>query len=260
MDEGSQTLTELLSESLWLPIISRQKGRERVVTALSAILSGTVASGKVFLAHEAKFLFPRQTSRMSFLSRQGTPVGPSKCAPATAHRNRLGMLYTPHRVSLTIHRHKSLEKLTPLLNALTSPSRMMVDGDDSSSPRSIGILSSLVALAKCTLGLFFGTRGGEKAIMFTLESVLMGCGYNDAESDDVSFKSAKTPSFGHRAHHSMPKMHLTPQPSASLLENMNLSLACRRLCVQRWSFWFPAFVPVYSSPWKRKSRVSLLHL
>ena len=27
----------------------------------------------------------------------------------------------------------------------------------------------------------------------------------------------------------MPKKHLMPQPSASLLEHMNLSLACRRL-------------------------------
>ena len=70
MDEGSPTLTVLLSESMWLPIISRQKGRERVVMALSAILFGTVASGKVFLAHEAKFLFPRQAPRTSYLSRQ----------------------------------------------------------------------------------------------------------------------------------------------------------------------------------------------
>ena len=244
-DESFQTLTELLSECRAAVDDIKTELEERgVVTALSAILSATVASGKVCLVHEAKFgvscsvglthsasSFPRQNFKdelsltvdglqselLQMCTRDGTPE---------QARNAV------HTLSCLLDdtNHNSMEKFTPLLNALTSPSRMTVDDDESSSPRSISILSSLAALAECAPGLFFGTRRGEKAVTFALESVLMGRGYNDAESDDVSSKSAKTPSSGRRARGSTPKKHLTPQPSASLLEDGHLSLACRRLC------------------------------
>ena len=85
MDEGSKTLMELLFKCRVAANNIKTELEERVVMALSAILSGMVALGKVFLAHEDKFLFPRQTSRMRFLSRQGTPVGAAASVQPRQH-------------------------------------------------------------------------------------------------------------------------------------------------------------------------------
>ena len=116
-----ETLTDIFSECRAAgDDIKKELEESGVVTALSAILSATVASGKVSMlhalsvilsatrrvgSHPVLFLFVahRLTSRTTSLSAPtSSSRSCSKCAPATARPNKLGMPCTPCPVSLVI--------------------------------------------------------------------------------------------------------------------------------------------------------------
>lgn len=133
---------------------------------------------------------------------------------------------------------------SPLLKALTSPTRMTLssNGDDSSTL--VSALSALAAFADCAPDVFGASERGNKAVKFALETILMGVNHaddcdsdgDDEASDRENHDEGDTPSSsrkkrpGSASKNKQGRKNLTPEAASSLLEDESLSVACRRVC------------------------------
>jgi len=142
---------------------------------------------------------------------------------------------------------KEREVFEPLLKALTSPSRMKIDGKRSSSSggggakRVVSILSALAAVAEFAPSTFCASNGrGERAIKFALESVLLGRshsdesdsdsandGGSDAESSDDEDESASASKSRRRSSNGRRRSSGRVKGSSN---DANVSLAALRAC------------------------------
>jgi hypothetical protein len=128
-----------------------------------------------------------------------------------------------------------------LLQTLTSPSRMSISGE--SSPKIVSILAALAALSDVAPSLFLGDYRGQKAVGFALDIVLLGRRglferEGDSETEEAQNVSADSPtSQGERCRPKSPgrtssgtPMNCTPNGKCGVLEDVSLSVACRRAC------------------------------
>lgn len=124
---------------------------------------------------------------------------------------------------------------------------MTISDDEDKSTNIISILSALSALADSAPEVFASGDRGRKAILFALETILMGRGHSagdssdedtddsDNESDDGAAANTPTNTRKKRARGSAAKKRLSQKPSrarevSSLVEDENLSISCRRVC------------------------------
>jgi hypothetical protein len=154
----------------------------------------------------------------------------------------MASLLNPSADSLTQEQN---DAFSPLLKSLTSPSRLTLEGKDST--KLISVLTALAELAEHAPSAFDSTRG-QKALTFALEMVLLGRAHetengavlsdDEDEQRDQEGKQATSPdsavakrrkSTPARKRSSSMK-NLTPNANASILEDESLSVACRRLC------------------------------
>lgn len=136
--------------------------------------------------------------------------------------------------------------LGSLMKELTAPSKLTISESGEKSQRVLSVLSALSALVECATGAFCSTKRSESVIRFCLETILLGRGTkkdtteedgdDDSDSDEsdeheeyVSKKTPKRKSISSKdANNSL--QHKSPTAGGSLLENEDLSLACRRVC------------------------------
>lgn len=127
----------------------------------------------------------------------------------------------PKVIQDSVQRFQSL--LTSLISRLTLQ-----------SSRLVSVLSSLAALADCAPEVLVSTKAGNKALKFALESVLLGqtnSKQNDQDAQGFQESQDTPPPSKNRVSASSKKLkHLTPEASASLLEDANLSPCCRAIC------------------------------
>jgi hypothetical protein len=139
---------------------------------------------------------------------------------------------------LDIASEPSKDEFEPLLQTLTSASRLKITTNKKESLKLVSILSSLSAFAECAPGLLSSSKRGDRAIKFSLDSILLGrdhsgdksdSGEESSENDEIS-DTHDSGSKRRRSSSIANKGHLTPTAKGSLLEDESLSLACRRIC------------------------------
>ena len=155
----------------------------------------------------------------------------------------MASLLNPSANSLTQEQN---DAFSPLLKSLTSPSRLTLEGKDST--KLISVLTALAELAEHAPSVFDSTRG-QKALTFALEMVLLGRAHeteydavlsddDEDEQRDEEGKRATSPDSGvakrrkstpARKRSSSTK-NTSPNANESILEDESLSVACRRLC------------------------------
>ena len=127
----------------------------------------------------------------------------------------------------------------PLLQALTSPSRLSIDAN------LVSILAALSELAECAPEAMASARG-EKAVAFAIEQILLGrldSGGTDDDEDSTTFENAKsknvgrveTPVCGRRRksmqqNKSLQQKHTSPNSEQTFFEDEALSVSCRTIC------------------------------
>jgi len=138
------------------------------------------------------------------------------------------------------------DRFTPLLQTLSSASRLKISTDQKDAVKVVSILSALSALTECAPLVVSSSTRGEKAVRFALESVLLGRDHSGDEDVDNSSESeeddsededldAQSPASSKKRSRSASssasrRKHATPEAKASLLEDESLSVACRRIC------------------------------
>jgi hypothetical protein len=169
---------------------------------------------------------------LNLCSRDGTPEQ-ARHAVST-----MASLLNPSANSLTQEQN---DAFSPLLKSLTSPSRLTLEGKDST--KLISVLTALAELAQHAPSAFDSTRG-QKALTFALEMVLLGRAHeteddavlsddedeqgNPAASPDPAVAKRRKSTPARKRSSSM--KNISPNPNASILEDESLSVACRRLC------------------------------
>lgn len=138
---------------------------------------------------------------------------------------------------------QDLEAFLPLLKALTASSRMSITSKEN-CPKIVSILSALAALSDCAPRVVGSLERGKRAIKFALQTILLGRNEASENSSDMSDASdtsdeetaeVETPSSSRKRRSSLSdkrdgNKHTSPESKFSLLEDENLSVACRRLC------------------------------
>jgi hypothetical protein len=135
---------------------------------------------------------------------------------------------------------------SPLLKALTSPTRMTLSSSKDKSSMLVSALSALAAFADCAPDVFGASERGERAVKFALETVLMGVNHaddsdsdgdgNNEASDYADHNEADTPSSSRMkrprsaSKNKQGRKNLSPEAASSLLEDESLSVSCRRVC------------------------------
>jgi hypothetical protein len=173
---------------------------------------------------------------LNLCSRDGTPEQ-ARHAVST-----MASLLNPSADSLTQEQN---DAFSPLLKSLTSPSRLTLEGKDST--KLISVLTALAELADHAPSVFDSTQG-QKALTFALEMVLLGRAHeteydavlsdDENEQRDEEGKQAASPDSAVAKHRkstparkrSSNMKNLTPNANVSILEDESLSVACRRLC------------------------------
>ena len=141
------------------------------------------------------------------------------------------------------------DRFTPLLQTLSSASRLKISADQKDAVKVVSILSALSALTECAPLVVSSSTRGEKAVRFALESVLLGRDHSgdddvddnsnseseedDSEDEDLDAQSpasSKKKRSRSASSSASRRKHATPEAKASLLEDESLSVACRRIC------------------------------
>jgi hypothetical protein len=130
------------------------------------------------------------------------------------------------------------DELAALLQTLTSTSRLKISTDKKESLKVVSILSALSALTDCAPLVLSTSPRGEKVVKFSLEGILLGrdrlgneSGSDDEATDEDEVESPTASSRKQRRSSSATKKkHTTPESKICLLEDENLSVACRRIC------------------------------
>ena len=157
----------------------------------------------------------------------------------------LAALNNPTKDVLLTQRQK--DSFEDLLKALTMPSRLTF-AKKSQSTKLISVLVSLAELAECSPVVFHASSRGKKAVHFAMEMILLGRAHSsnskgdsddDSESDsDLDAASPSRSDIRRKPMSSTPvrqvdgenSENVSPGGNVSLLEDGNLSIACRTLC------------------------------
>lgn len=123
--------------------------------------------------------------------------------------------------------------LDSLLVSLASPSALSVAvGSD----RLVTVLAALAEFSDAAPETMVSERG-QKAVMFALESVLLGRGQSSDENDESDMEDHQEKVQSKRGNSTTPQgrrtaknRHLSPATSTDILDDVNLSLTCRKLC------------------------------
>jgi hypothetical protein len=122
------------------------------------------------------------------------------------------------------------DMMSDLLKALTCPTRLTLlrGGQDAAI---ISLLSALSAYSDCQPQAA-GADRMKKATRFALATILLGRGDDDDEDDDESEGEDVTKAGPRKknAKSASKQKHTSPNASSSLLDDEDLSIACRRLC------------------------------
>lgn len=197
-----------------------------IVTALTSIFS-VVATSKPNqpLADSTNQIRELENQLTLLCTRDGTP-GQAKNAVYT-----LAHLCHPANSNSTIK-----EYFAPLLKALTSTTRLKISGDSIEGLKVVRALSALSAVTDCSPIALASSSGGQTIVKFVIDGILLGRdndeGDIDSELDEASNASdhsEQSPSSKKKQRQSSTK-NGTPNFKGCLLDDEDLSLACRRLC------------------------------
>lgn len=223
------TLTELLSECCAASGDMKKELRSSgIVTALSSILSAVAISQPRGVNNE-------DTTNKDDLRNQLTHLCTYDGTPEQA-RNAvytLARLLNPGGES----DFASNEELAPLLQTLTSTSRLKISTDKKESLKVVSILSAMSALTDCAPIVLTSSTRGEKVVKFALEGILLGRDHvgdesgseDDSDGDELDSPIASSKKQ-RRSSSASKKKNATPEANASMLEDENLSIACRIIC------------------------------
>jgi hypothetical protein len=154
---------------------------------------------------------------------------------------------TPEQARRAVNTMASLMKgseaaFEPLLNSLTSPSRLTMNA------KLVSLFAALSELAECAPEAMVSTRG-KKAVTFAMEKVLLGRSHSSSgDEDDAEMtdgenadcnqsKSTETPAGKGRQRKSKSRRtktperkHSSPNSGRAFFEDEALSLSCRTIC------------------------------
>jgi len=119
----------------------------------------------------------------------------------------------------------------------------MTISEEEKSSNVVSILSALAALADSAPDVFASTERGKKAMKFALETILMGRGdsgsgeFSDHDEDAIEDSGDEADNSRAKSGRSSPakrvsnkRGHIEVRTTASLVEDENLSIPCRRIC------------------------------
>ena len=224
------TLLELFSEcrTITTSKIKNDLGKSGIVTILSSILA---EASQVFNTKDGNDISADlQAQLLHLCTKDGTPEQARHAVYTMA-----GLL-GDNNIS------QDSKVFGTLLQTLTSPSRMSTSAG--SSPKIISILAALAALSDVAPSLFIGDYRGQKAVSFALDIVLLGRrGLFEQEGDsgtDIDDQNTSVDSLTSKGERRRPKspgrtshgtpINCTPNGKCGVLEDVSLSVACRRAC------------------------------